>query len=81
MHCGDCSAASAFADELLTLADEKGTAFFKLGWRIIHGCVSARSGKASEAVKTISGIPAWNLTGMRLFSADGRGTTCKKDRQ
>jgi predicted ATPase len=67
MHCGDCSAASAFADELLTLADEKGTAFFKLGWRIIHGCVSARSGKASEAVKTISGMPAWNLTGMRLF--------------
>ena len=23
MHCGDCSAASAFGDELLTLADEK----------------------------------------------------------
>jgi tetratricopeptide (TPR) repeat protein len=60
MHCGDYSAARAFADELLALADEKGTAFFKAAGLGIHGCVSAQTGKASDAVKTIaSGIPEW----------------------
>jgi predicted ATPase len=68
MHCRDYSAASAFADELLAWADEKGTAVFKYGWQVIHGCVSAQTGKASDAVKTITSvIPALEVTGTRLF--------------
>jgi class 3 adenylate cyclase/predicted ATPase len=68
MHCGDYSAASTFADELRRLADEKDIAIFKAGGVIIHGWISAQSGKASDAIKAItSGIPVWKAVGMRLF--------------
>jgi predicted ATPase len=68
LHCGDYSAARAFADELLALADEKGLALFKAAALCIHGCVSVQTGKASDAVKTITSvIPKWKAIGARLF--------------
>jgi predicted ATPase len=46
------------------LADEKGSLFWK-AWGMMHqGCVLVLTGKASEAVHTItSGITAWRSTG------------------
>jgi tetratricopeptide (TPR) repeat protein len=68
IHCGDYSAASALADELLALADEKGIAFFKAAGLGIRGCVSAQTGKALDAVKTLASvISGGKATGTRLF--------------
>jgi predicted ATPase len=68
IHCGNYEAASALADKLVALADEKGTVFFKAGAICIQGSVSALTGKAPDGVKMItSGIIAWRATGARLF--------------
>jgi predicted ATPase len=66
--CGNYAAVKAQADELVALADEKGTQLWKAGGMVLQGCVLASTGKASDAVQTItSEITAWRSTGATVF--------------
>jgi predicted ATPase len=57
--CGHYAAASTRAAELVALADEKGAVHWGAAGTTIQGCVSALTGKASDAVQMItSGITA-----------------------
>ena len=47
--CGDYATASAQADELVALAEEKGSSFWKAAGMMNQGCVLALTGKASDA--------------------------------
>jgi class 3 adenylate cyclase/predicted ATPase len=63
-HRGNYVAANAQIDELVRLADEKGSAFWKARGMLNQGSVLALTGKASDAVQIItSGITAFQLTG------------------
>ena len=58
-QCGNYAAASALANELISLADEKGAMFWKSAGMIFQGGLFVLTGKAAEAVETIiSGITA-----------------------
>ena len=64
LHCGNYVAANAQINELVRLADEKGSAFWKARGMLNQGSVLALTGKASDAVQIItSGITAFKLTG------------------
>jgi predicted ATPase len=68
LHCGNYVAANAQSDEIVTLADEKGTLFWKAFGMMNQGCVLGLTGKASHAVQIITaGITAWRSTGATLF--------------
>jgi predicted ATPase len=57
-------AAIAQSDEGVTLADEKGAALWKAWGTLNKGCVSALTGKPTDAVQTItSGLTAFRSTG------------------
>jgi tetratricopeptide (TPR) repeat protein len=59
MQLGNYAAASALVDELIALADEKGALFWKATGMISRGALFALTGKAADAVQTItSGITA-----------------------
>jgi predicted ATPase len=66
--CGKYTTATALAEELVALAEEKSTALFN-AWGIIHGgCVSALNGEAAEAIRIIpSGLSASRSTGARYL--------------
>jgi len=66
--CGNNVAANARADEVVALADEKGALLWKANGMMSKGCVLALTGKASEAVQTMtSGITAFRSTGATLW--------------
>ena len=66
--CGRYGVASARADELALLADEKDAAAWKGFGMTMRGCVSALTGKASDAVEMITiGITALRSTGIKLW--------------
>jgi class 3 adenylate cyclase/predicted ATPase len=52
--CGNYAVANANVDELLALADEKGTLYWKAEGMLMRGCLFARTGKASDAIQTIT---------------------------
>ena len=57
--CGNYAAAAAQAQELVALADEKGSLFWKAVGMMNQGCVLALTGRASDAIEMlISGIAA-----------------------
>src|SRR5215472_3928694 len=61
--CGHYMSASALVDELVALADEKDTAFWKAWGMMNKGWLVALAGKASDAVCVIgSGLTAWRAT-------------------
>jgi predicted ATPase len=61
-------AAAALDDELLTLANEKSSSFWKADGILVRGSIFASTGKASDAVQTItSEITAWRSTGATVF--------------
>jgi class 3 adenylate cyclase/predicted ATPase len=65
--CGDYVAARAQLDEVAALADEKGAAVWKADGMMNQGCVSAVTGKASNAIQMITtGMIAWRSTGATL---------------
>jgi tetratricopeptide (TPR) repeat protein len=65
---GNYAAASAQADELVALADEKGAMLWKAGGMIRQGYLLALTGNASNAVQMItSGITAARSTGATLW--------------
>jgi class 3 adenylate cyclase/predicted ATPase len=69
IHCGNYPAANALADELVAMADEKGSLFWKMQGMLNQGCTLALSGKASEAAQVIpSAINAYQSTGATLFA-------------
>ena len=62
--CGNYAKADVQAGHLTALADEKGVPFWKANGMLHHGCVLALTGKASNAVQTLtSAITAWRSTG------------------
>ena len=68
IHCGSYAIANAQLDEVITLANEKGAVFWKVGGMLVQGCLFAIAGKASDAVRTItSGLSAWRATGTTVW--------------
>ena len=64
IQCGNYAAASALANELISLADEKGALFWKAAGMIFQGGLFVLTGKAADAVETItSGNTALRSTG------------------
>ena len=67
-ECGDYETANAEADELVALAHEKGTSFWKALGTSVQGCVLACTGKPADAVRIItSSITALRSTGSTLW--------------
>ena len=68
IHCGDYAVASAAANELVALADEKAAVMWKALGMVRQGLVLAPTGKASDAVQTITaGLTALRPTGATQF--------------
>jgi predicted ATPase len=66
--CGNYAAAVADTQELLVLAEEMGSLFWKASGTMNHGSVLALTGRASDATEMlISGISAWRITGASIF--------------
>jgi predicted ATPase len=66
--CGNRAAAAAQAQELVALAEEKGSLFWKAYGMMNQGCVLALTGRASDATETlISGMTALRTTGTTLW--------------
>jgi class 3 adenylate cyclase/predicted ATPase len=64
IFCGNYAAVNVLLNELVGLADRKGVLSRKAEGMILQGCVSAVTGKASDAVQMItSGMTAWRSTG------------------
>ena len=69
IHRGDHAAGSALADELVALADEKGTSYWKAYGMLLYGWLSALTGKGSDAVSvTTSAITAMRSTGATAYA-------------
>jgi predicted ATPase len=67
--CGEFATAKAQADEVVALADKKGSLFWKAFGMMNQGCVLALIGRAPDAVQIInSGITAWQSTGATLWA-------------
>jgi predicted ATPase len=68
IHCGNYAAANAAANELVALADEKAAVMWKALGMVRQGLVLAPTGKASDAVQTITaGLTALRSTGATQF--------------
>ena len=68
IQCGNYATANAQLDEIVALADEKGSLYWKALGMVFQGCELALTGDASNAVHTItSGNTAWRSTGATLF--------------
>jgi predicted ATPase len=66
--CGNYAAAHAEANELIALADEKHAPFFKANGMLARGQLLGLTGRASDAVQTITtGITAWRATGATMW--------------
>ena len=64
IHRADYATANTLSGELIALADEKSTLFWKASGLMNKGCVLALTGQASDAIHTIkSGIAALRSTG------------------
>ena len=69
IFCGSFAAAMKEHDELIALADEKGSLFWKAYCTSMQGCLFALTGKASDAVQTINaGIAACRSTGASVLT-------------
>jgi predicted ATPase len=65
--CGNCAAAAMIAQELVALAEEKGSLFWKAYGTVSQGCVVALTGRASDAAEMlISGMTAIGTTGATI---------------
>jgi predicted ATPase len=63
--CGNYATANAQVDELMVLAEERGASYWKALGIAVEGWLFALSGKASDAVRTItSGITSLRSTGI-----------------
>jgi predicted ATPase len=68
IHCGHYATADALLDELVALADEKGSLFWRAFGGLAQGSVLALTGKAADAVKIItSALGEFRSTGSSLL--------------
>ena len=68
IFCGDYATANALADEVVALANEKGSSYWKAFGIMNQGLLFALTGKALGVVQTIgSGLTAWRSTGSTLW--------------
>jgi predicted ATPase len=68
IRCGDYTVANTQVVELLTLADERGSPFWKAYGTAVRGMLFTETGKASDAVRAItSGITSVRSTGASLY--------------
>ncbi|HZZ23318.1 MAG TPA: adenylate/guanylate cyclase domain-containing protein [Roseiarcus sp.] len=68
-HCGNHSIAKAQLDELVALADEKSSLFWKTLGMLNQGCALALTGETTDAAQMItSGIKAFRSTGGTLWA-------------
>jgi predicted ATPase len=68
--CGDFAAANALVDELIALANEKDTGYWKVFGMTSQGCVLNAAGKASDAIQILNaGIDAKRSMGTTLHMA------------
>jgi len=66
--CGNHAAAAAHAQELVALANEKNSLFYRSFGMTLTGIVLALIGKASDAIEMLSsGTAAWRITGATFF--------------
>ena len=66
--CGNYSVATAQAQELFLVADEKGALLWKATGMMFEGCVLASTGKSSEAIERLTaGSIGYQSTGATLF--------------
>jgi predicted ATPase len=67
--CGNFETATQEHDELIALADEKGSLFWTAYCTLVQGCLFALTGNASHAVQTIkAGIAACRSTGASVLT-------------
>ena len=68
IQCGNYAIANALVDEVVALADEKGTLIWKAFGMMHQGCVLALNCQASDAVHMLtSGLTAARSTGTTVF--------------
>ena len=68
IFCGNYAAANVQLDEVVALADEKSSLFWKALGMMHEGVLMILAGKASDAVHIItSGLAAWRSTGATLW--------------
>ncbi len=68
VHCGNYAAASALVDEFSVLKDQTASLFWAAWGMMQRGCVMALTGKASDAVQTItSGVTAMRSTRITMW--------------
>jgi class 3 adenylate cyclase/predicted ATPase len=68
-YCGNYAALIAQAEELITLADEKGAMYWKAAGMCAQALCLHQTGSASEAAQKLnSGIAGWRATGASLFT-------------
>jgi predicted ATPase len=67
--CGSYAMATAQLDEVVALADEKETPYWRARGMILQGCELVMSGKSLDAVKMISsGLSAYRATGAAVLA-------------
>jgi predicted ATPase len=68
LPCWNYTAATAEADELIALAEEKGASYWKALGTLFKGSILAMTGEASQAIQLItSGTASWRSTGATVF--------------
>jgi predicted ATPase len=66
---GDYGVASTLAEEVATLADERGVLFWKALGTMNRGCILALIGNPTDAIETItSGMTGWRSTGATVWT-------------
>ena len=69
IHCGSYSMATTQLDELVALANEKGTPYWRARGMVLQGCLLAMTSKPLDAVKvTSSGLSAYRATGATVLA-------------
>jgi class 3 adenylate cyclase/predicted ATPase len=69
IHCGRYPVAELQLDEVISLAEEKGALFWKVGGMLVKGCLLVATGKTSDAVWMItSGLNGWRQTGTTVWT-------------
>ena len=68
IHCGNYAATNALVDEFSALKDQTGSVFWGAWGMMQRGCLLALTGKASDAVQTITcGVTAMRSTGTTMW--------------
>jgi predicted ATPase len=68
INCGHYARASSHLDEVVVLAEEKGTLLWKAAGTALRGCILALTGMSPDAIRMInSGLTAWRSTGSTLW--------------